>query len=136
GVTVYRVWKICSKIQVDSLSNTVVAFIDCESAVRAMTRSPPRTGVPAAADVPEPEPEPDPDDPPHPARAASALTAIRVIAVVVRCFTVTPCSVWAAWELALAYPAGGSRRQGRTNLCLSQDDRKTPRWQYRNWYRS
>src|SRR5256714_15527349 len=98
-----------------------------------MVRSPPRTAPPlAAAAVPELEP----DDPPQPVRAASALTAIRVIAVVVRCFTVTPCSVWAAWELALAYPAGGSRRQGRTNLCLSQDDRKTPRWQYRDWYRS
>src|SRR6266581_233758 len=93
GVTVYSVWKICSKIQIDSLSNTVVLFIDCESAVRATTRSPPRTGAPlAAAGALEP------DDPPQPARAASALTAIRVIAVVVRCFTVTPCSVRAAWD--------------------------------------
>jgi len=101
GVTVYSVWKICSKIQIDSLSNTVVLFIDCESAVRAMTRSPPRTAAPlAAAAVPELEP----DDPPQPARAASALTAIRVIAVVVRCFTVTPCSVRAAWGLAMAAP--------------------------------
>ncbi len=58
GVTVYSVWKICSKIQIDSLSNTVVLFIDCESAVRAMTRSPPLTGAPlAAAAVPEPEPD-------------------------------------------------------------------------------
>jgi hypothetical protein len=39
----------------------------------------------AVADVLEP-------DDPQPARAASALTAIRVIATVVRCFTVTPCS--------------------------------------------
>src|SRR6185437_2037973 len=106
GVTVYRVWKICSKTQIDSLSNTVVLFIDCESAVRAMTRSPPLTGVPAAADVPEPEPELEPDEPPHPVRTASALTAIRVIAVVVRCFTVTPCNVRAASELALAWPRG------------------------------
>src|SRR5262252_1216241 len=76
GVTVYSVWKICSKIQIDSLSNTVVLFMDCESAVRAMTRSPPLAGAPlAAAGVLEP------DDPPQPARAASALTAIRVIAV-------------------------------------------------------
>src|SRR6266571_1605026 len=92
GVTVYSVWKICSKIQIDSLSNTVVLFIDCETAVRAMTRPPPRTGAPlAAAAVPELEP-------PQPVRAASALTAIRVIAVVVRCFTVSPCSVRAAWD--------------------------------------
>src|SRR5690348_18434776 len=98
-----------------------------------MTRSPPRTGAPlAAAAVPELEP----DEPPQPVRTASALTAIRVIAVVVRCFTVTPCNVRAASELALACPAGGSRRQGRTNLCLSQDARKSPRWQYRAWHRS
>src|SRR5437667_379281 len=37
---------ICSKIQIDSLSNTVVLFIDCESAVRAITRLPPCTGAP------------------------------------------------------------------------------------------
>jgi hypothetical protein len=49
GVTVYSVWKICWKTQIDSLSNTVVLFIDCESAVRAMTRSPPLTGAPLAA---------------------------------------------------------------------------------------
>src|SRR6266851_4762372 len=93
GVTVYSGSKICSKIQIDSLSNTVVLFIDCESAVRAMTRSPPRAGAPlAAACVLEP------DDPPQPARGASALTAIKVIAMVVQCFTVTPCSIRAVWN--------------------------------------
>src|SRR6266571_6537690 len=105
GVTVYSVWKTCSKIQIDSLSNTVVLFIDCESAVRAMTRSPPRAGAPLwPADVVEP-------DPPQPARTASALTAIRVIAAVVRCFTATPCNV-------RAVPGNGSGRKrgasGRT----------------------
>src|SRR5487761_1231700 len=85
-VTVYNGWKICSKTQIDSLSNTVVLFIDCESAVLAMTRSPPCTGAPLVpADVLEPDPQP--------ARAASALTVIRTVAAVVRCFTATPCSV-------------------------------------------
>src|SRR5256885_15801038 len=64
---------ICSKIQIDSLSNTVVAFIDCESAVRAMTRLPPRTGAPPA-ELPPPEP-------PQAARTASPLTAIRATRV-------------------------------------------------------
>jgi hypothetical protein len=34
--------------------------------------------------------------------------------VVVRCFTVTPCSVWAAWGLAMAAPRaaqGGKEEQ-------------------------
>src|SRR6266567_1672369 len=119
GVTVYSGWKICSKTQIDSLSNTVVLFIDCESAVRAMTRSPPRTGAPLGlAEVLEP-------DPPQPARTASALTVIRVIAAVVRCFTATPCNVRAVPGKRQRPEAGRFRTQGRTNLCLSQDDRKS-----------
>ena len=42
------------------------------------------------------DPDPEPDEPPHPARAASAPIAMTDIAVVVRCFTVTPCNVRAA----------------------------------------
>ncbi len=85
GVTVYSGCMICSKTQIDSLSNTVVLFIDCESAVRAMTRSPPRVAVPPVpADVDGPEP-----DDPQPARTARAPTAIKATAVV-RCVTEAP----------------------------------------------
>src|SRR5262249_6360035 len=77
---------ICSKIQIDSLSNTVVLFIDCESAVRAITRSPPRTApppvLPELGDPFEPEPQA--------ARTVSAPTAIRARAAVVRYVTATP----------------------------------------------
>src|SRR5258707_411563 len=103
GVTVYSGWKICSKTQIDSLSNTVVLFIDCESCVRAMTRSPPRTGEPLAL--------PDEADP-HPARTARALITARAIVAVVRCFTVAPCSGRAdraRWHSG-AGPYGGARR--------------------------
>src|SRR5216683_110792 len=85
GVTVYSGCMICSKTQIDSLSNTVVLFIDCESAVRAMTRLPPCAGAP---------PEPPPDDPlepdPQAARTVRAPAAISARAAEVRCVTVAP----------------------------------------------
>ena len=79
GVTVYSGWKICSKTQIDSLSNTVVLFIDCESWLRAMTRLPPWTGAPPAV----PDEDDEPDDP-QAARTASALAAARIRTAVVR----------------------------------------------------
>src|SRR5262245_46142660 len=85
-VTVYSGSMICSKIQMDSLSNTVVLFIDCESAVRAMTRFPPRAGA-----APVPDDVDVPDDPPQAARTIRAPAAIRARAVVVRYVTVAPC---------------------------------------------
>src|SRR5207247_2637546 len=100
---VYSGCMICSKIQIDSLSNTVVLFIDCESAVRAITRLPPCTGPPA---LPA-EPEPLELEPPQAATSVMAPAAIRASAAVVRYVTVTP---------------GGNRRGRsgtlrRTNLC-------------------
>src|SRR5215470_6256838 len=90
GVTVYRVWKICSKIQIDSLSNTVVLFIDCESAVRAMTRLPPRTGAPpdVLAGLADPPPEP------QAARTVTAAVAASASAGLMRCVTAAPCGLW------------------------------------------
>src|SRR5262245_39095884 len=81
---------ICSKIQIDSLSNTVVLFIDCESEVRAITRSPPCTAPPA---VP---PELDPPEfelEPQAARPVRAPAAIRARAAVVRYVTATPLGI-------------------------------------------
>ena len=103
GVTVYSGCMICSKIQMDSLSNTVVLFIDCESAVRAITRLPPCTGPPALP----PELDPLELEPPQAATSVMAPAAIRASAAVVRYVTVTP---------------GGNRRGRsgtlrRTNLC-------------------
>jgi len=86
GVTVYSGCMICSKIQIDSLSNTVVLFIDCESAVRAITRLPPCTGPPALV----PELEPLELVPPQAATSVMAPAAIRASAAVVRYVTVTP----------------------------------------------
>src|SRR5690348_18384350 len=84
GVTVYSGCMICSKTQIDSLSNTVVLFIDCESAVRAITRLPPCTAPPAV--LPELEPlELEPE--PQAARTIRAPTAIRARAAVVRYVT-------------------------------------------------
>src|SRR5215813_1639470 len=84
---------ICSKIQIDSLSNTVVLFIDCESAVRAITRLPPCTAPPV---VP---PELDPLEPePHAARTVRAPTAIRARAAVDRYVTVTPLGIVGAGQ--------------------------------------
>src|SRR5215467_5924488 len=86
---------ICSKIQIDSLSNTVVLFIDCESAVRAMTRLPPCTGPPALVlelDPLEFEPEP------QAARTIRAPTAIRARAAVVRYVTGTPLGIVGAGQ--------------------------------------
>src|SRR6516225_1893665 len=88
GVTVYSGCMICSKIQIDSLSNTVVLFIDCESAVRAITRLPPCTGPPAV--LPELDPlEPEPQ---------AARTAIRARAAVVRYVTATPLGIVGAGQ--------------------------------------
>src|SRR5262249_37897268 len=92
---------ICSKIQMDSLSNTVVLFIDCESAVRAMTRLPPWTGAP-----PVPDDVDVPDDPPQAARTMRPPTAIRARTVVVRYVTVAPCGS------AAAVSRGGGRGTG------------------------
>src|SRR5215831_20625211 len=86
GVTVYSGCMICSKIQIDSLSNTVVLFIDCESAVRAITRLPPCTGPPALV----PELVPLELVPPQAATSVMAPAAIRASAAVVRYVTVTP----------------------------------------------
>src|SRR5216683_5267918 len=87
GVTVYSGCMICSKIQMDSLSNTVVLFIDCESAVRAMTRLPPCTGPPALL---PPELGPLELEPPQAATSVMAPAAISASAAVVRYVTVTP----------------------------------------------
>ena len=87
GVTVYSGCMICSKIQIDSLSNTVVLFIDCESAVRAITRLPPCTGPPALL---PPELDPLELEPPQAATSVMAPAAIRASAAVVRYVTVTP----------------------------------------------
>src|SRR6516225_10726821 len=95
GVTVYSGCMICSKIQIDSLSNTVVLFIDCESAVRAITRLPPCTGAPALPpelDGLELEPEP------QAARTVRAPTAIRARAAVVRYVTATPLGIVGAGQ--------------------------------------
>src|SRR5215467_10277830 len=86
GVTVYIGCMICSKIQIDSLSNTVVLFIDCESAVRAITRLPPCTGPPALP----PELDPLELEPPQAATSVMALAATSASAAVVRYVTVTP----------------------------------------------
>src|SRR5262250_450965 len=81
---------ICSKTQIDSLSNTVVLFIDCESAVRAITRLPPRTGAPAVSPELDPhELEPEPQA----ARTVRAPTAIRACAAEVRYVTATPLGI-------------------------------------------
>src|SRR5215470_4454092 len=99
GVTVYSGCMICSKIQIDSLSNTVVLFIDWESATRAITRLPPCTAPPALL--------PPELDPPEAATSVMAPAATRASAAVVRYVTVTP---------------GGNQRDRsgtlrRTNLC-------------------
>src|SRR5262245_10566988 len=107
---------ICSKIQMDSLSNTVVLFIDCESAVRAMTRFPPRAGA-----APVPEDVDVPDDPPQAARIIRAPAAIRARAAVVRYVTVAPCGVGGS----VGCGGGRALTTSRTNLCFSQDDGKT-----------
>src|SRR6516162_3774680 len=95
GVTVYSGYMICSKIQMDSLSNTVVLFIDCESAVRAITRLPPCTGAPAVPAGLEPfELEPEPQA----ARTIRAPIAIRACAAVVRYVTATPLGIVGAGQ--------------------------------------
>src|SRR5215472_14079969 len=78
---------ICSKIQIDSLSNTVVLFIDCESATRAITRLPPCTAPPALL---PPELDPPELEPPQAATSVMAPAAIRASAAVVRYVTGTP----------------------------------------------
>src|SRR4249919_2320270 len=85
---------ICSNTQIDSLSNTVVLSIDCESATRSMTTLPPYCGLPAAL-LPPPPPLPPPLEPPHPAPAiTSAVTAARPIRVpVVRILMRAPSTV-------------------------------------------
>src|SRR5579863_2045235 len=102
GVTVYSGCMICSKIPMDSLSNTVVLFIDCESALRAMTRLPPCTGPPAEP----PELDPLELEPPQAATSVMAPTAIRASAAEVRYLTVTPLGI-----------GGGQAPSDRTNLC-------------------
>src|SRR6516225_10130426 len=107
GVTVYSGCMICSKIQIDSLSNTVVLFIDCESAVRAITRLPPCTGPPAVL----PELDPLEPEPPQAATTVRAPTAIRARAAVVRYVTGTPLGI---------VGAGQAPQTGQT-FVLSQD---------------
>src|ERR1700722_17193503 len=80
-VTVYSGWKICSKIQIELLSNTVGLFIACASALLAMTRLPPRTAAPL--ELPSPAgarfrlplaADEEPADDPQAARRARAAT--------------------------------------------------------------
>ena len=78
-LTVYSGWKICSKIQIELLSNTVVLFIDCASALLAMTRLPPRTGVPLELPLPADE-EPQADDPQAARRARAATETPAIMA--------------------------------------------------------
>src|SRR3954451_20947129 len=132
---------ICSKIQIDSLSKTVVLSIDWESATRSMTTLPPDCGVPEAL-LPPPLPPPE-SEPPHPAPAiTSAATAampnrVPVVRILMRAPSTVPratfgsqpyqgrpqdVGIWITWIRNGGNPGNCGRRdnQGRR-------DRRGPR---------
>src|ERR1700739_2378257 len=85
-VTVYSGWVICSRIQIELLSKTLVSLNDWASCGLAKIRLPPRTGpLLGAGELLE-------DDDalaPHPASSVRALPAVRTLASAVRCITST-----------------------------------------------
>src|SRR5579859_1456967 len=83
-VTVYSGWVICSRIQIELLSKTLVSFIDWASCGLAKIKSPPRTGLPFDVDELLEDALA-----PHPASSARALPAIRTLASGVRYITST-----------------------------------------------